>query len=105
MHLTQKFLAFTLMGAEWVLWLLIGLSCISVAIMFERGWFFFRHHFDLEATAEQLKKSLRGGDLTKARGLLAKSDSVEANVLNAGLAEYDRGADAVGEAMLSAKAR
>ena len=31
LDLTSKFLAFTLLGAQWVLWLLIGLSVISVA--------------------------------------------------------------------------
>ena len=37
MDLTSKFLAFTLLGAQWVLWLLIALSVISVAIMIERA--------------------------------------------------------------------
>ena len=34
--LTQQLLKLTLVGAEWVLWLLLGLSVISVAIMLER---------------------------------------------------------------------
>ena len=37
MHLTERILGFTLLGSEWVLWLLIGLSVLSVAIMVERG--------------------------------------------------------------------
>ena len=48
MHLTERVLSFTLLGSEWVLWLLIALSVISVAIMFERGWFF--DHLPYEAT-------------------------------------------------------
>jgi len=38
MHITERFLAFTLLGAEWVLWLLIGLSIVSFAIMIERAY-------------------------------------------------------------------
>ena len=41
MNLTQKLLAFTLVGAEWVLWLLIILSMLSVAVMIERGLYYF----------------------------------------------------------------
>jgi biopolymer transport protein ExbB len=40
MDVSARFLAFTLHGATWVLWLLIALSVISVAIMFERVWYF-----------------------------------------------------------------
>ena len=104
MHITEKFLAFTLLGAEWVLWLLIGLSCISLAIMIERAYYFITHSFDAESMGEQLKKLLKGGKLSDARKLLDGSDTIEARVIDAGLAEADRGADAVAEAMLSTKA-
>ena len=40
MDLTQKFLEFALVGAEWVLWLLVVLSVISVYVMLERFLFF-----------------------------------------------------------------
>ena len=39
MHLTERILGFTLLGSEWVLWLLIGLSVLSVAVMVERAIF------------------------------------------------------------------
>ncbi len=32
----------TIFGAEWVMWLLIGLSVISVSVMVERWWFHLR---------------------------------------------------------------
>ena len=34
-------------GAGWVMWLLIGLSVISVAIILERLWFFYSLRDDL----------------------------------------------------------
>lgn len=105
MNITQRFLGFTLLGAEWVLWLLVGLSIISLAIMIERAWYFLTHNFDGVGVGEQLKKLLRGGKVAEARKLLAGSDCVEAVVVDAGLAELDRGSEAVAEAMLSAKAR
>src|SRR5581483_9471921 len=105
MNITQKFLAFTLLGAEWVLWLLIVLSCASLAIMIERSWFFITHNFDAESIGDELKKLLRGGKIADARKLVTSYKGVEGEVIDAGLAEADRGAEAVGEAMLSAKAR
>jgi biopolymer transport protein ExbB len=105
MNITTKFLSFTLLGAEWVLWLLIALSCVSLAIMIERAWFFMTHNFDVGTVGDQLKKLLRTGKISDARGLLKGSNAIEAIVVDSGLAEVERGADAVSEAMLSAKAR
>ena len=43
--LTQKLLAVTQLGADWVLWLLIALSVVSVGVMLERAAFFLaRRH-------------------------------------------------------------
>jgi biopolymer transport protein ExbB len=105
MNLTEKFLSFTLLGAEWVLWLLIILSIVSLAIMIERGWYFFTHGIDHETLGEQLRKLLRANKIDEAKKLVKDGRSIEENVIAAGLAEVDSGADAVAEAMLSAKAR
>jgi biopolymer transport protein ExbB len=43
MDMTGRMLAFALHGAGWVLWLLIGLSVASLAVMLERIWYFTRH--------------------------------------------------------------
>ena len=51
MNLTQKLLAFTLLGAEWVLWLLIFLSVISLAIAIERGLYYFSLRADFGSLA------------------------------------------------------
>src|SRR5581483_837601 len=104
MHITEKFLAFTLLGAEWVLWLLIVLSIFSLAIMIERAVFFARRRVDPTTLGAQLRKLLIEGAYAKARDLVKGGDTIEAVVVHSGLAEVDRGPDAVGEAMLSAKA-
>jgi biopolymer transport protein ExbB len=94
----------TTFGAEWVMWLLISLSVISVAIMLERIWFYMSLRDDLVALAQSFRDVLRKGDFEQAQKLLEKSPSAEAAVVMAGMAEADRGAQPAEEAMEGAKA-
>ncbi len=105
MNLTSKFLAFTLLGAEWVLWLLIILSVVSVAIMIERAWFFAKNRFDVRTLAGELRKLIQAGDIEKARARLRDTNSVEGSIAESGLAEYANGVDAVIEGLQEGKAR
>jgi biopolymer transport protein ExbB len=105
MQLSQKFLGFTNLGAEWVLWLLVILSVVSVAIMVERLWFFSIHRVNVDALMASLRKALRTGDWKAARATVDEGDTAEAIVLRAGFDEIERGPDAVGEAMLAQKAQ
>lgn len=91
-------------GASWVMWLLLGLSVISVAVMLERGWFFYSLRDDLATLARSLGDHLRRGELPEAKRLLENSPSAEAAVVVAGLMESDRGPDAAEEAMAGAAA-
>jgi biopolymer transport protein ExbB len=105
MHITEHFLAFTLLGAEWVLWLLIFLSVISFAIMIERAWFFATHRLDTATLESELRRLLAENKLNEARARVQHSPTVEAGVIRAGLAEVERGHEAVGAALFGAKAR
>lgn len=91
-------------GAEWVMWLMLGLSVISVAIMLERGWFYWSLRDDISSLAEKLRGALRKNDIDGARKLMQASPSAEAAVVVAGLLEADRGAKAADEAMQGAAA-
>jgi len=104
MHLTERILGFTLLGSEWVLWLLLGLSVLSVAVMVERA-IFLRARGDADKIARELGTLLRSGDVDGARQALAGRTAPVAAVAAAGLDHYDRGSNAVGEAMAGAKAR
>jgi biopolymer transport protein ExbB len=104
MHLTERILGFTLLGSEWVLWLLIGLSMVSVAVMVERA-LFLSGGGDADALGRELNGLLRKGDLKAARQALSGQRAPAAAVAAAGLESYERGPEAVGEAMASAKAR
>jgi biopolymer transport protein ExbB len=92
------------MGAAPVMWLMIGLSILSLAIIFERAWFFHTTSDDLEALARTLASKLRKGDLEGARAAMEVSRSAEAAVVIAGLIEAPRGAAAAREAMAGATA-
>jgi biopolymer transport protein ExbB len=91
-------------GAGWVMWLLIGLSVLSVAIMLERGWFYWTIRDDIGKLARELRELLRDGDLEASRKRLEASPSAEAAVVLAGLLESDRGARSAEEAMHGAAA-
>jgi biopolymer transport protein ExbB len=105
MHLTERILGFMLLGSEWVLWVLVGLSILSVTVMVERAIYFRGTGGDLEALGRELAERLKEADLEGARRSLAGQRAPAALVAAAGIAELDRGADAVAEIMASAKAR
>lgn len=90
-------------GAGWVMWLMLGLSVISVAIILERAWFFNSLRDDLNVLARDLKNALDDG-LESARKRMKASPSAEAAVVMAGLATYDKGAASAALAMEGAKA-
>jgi len=104
MHLTERLLGFMLLGSEWVLWLLLCLSVISVAVMVERA-IFLRARGYADALARELRALLKGGDVEGARQALAGRTAPAAVVAAAGIDHYDRGSEAAGEAMAGAKAR
>ena len=90
--------------AEWVLWVLIGLSIASVAVMAERYLFYRKHAIDVDAVRKKFSALLGEGDLQGAATFLEKFDSLETNTVLFGLRDYARGPDAV-EDLLGAAAR
>lgn len=90
-------------GAEWVMWLMIALSIVSVAIILERAWFFSSLRDDLAQLAKDLQAALDEG-FDAAQKRLAKSPSAEAAVVAAGLAVAHQGAESAEEAMAGALA-
>ncbi|MEO1334279.1 MAG: hypothetical protein AAFV29_01490, partial [Myxococcota bacterium] len=91
--------------AEWVLWLLILLSLISVAVMVERAVFYRRHAVNGDEIRLQLAKLLDAGDYAGAAEFLQKYDSLETNVVLFGLREYRKGPDAVEDLLTGAESK
>ena len=78
--LSQRLLSFTLLGAGWVLWLLVGLSVLSVAVALERGAYFFRRRIGRKFP--ELMQLCHAGNLAAA-AKLASGESLEAEVVRA----------------------
>lgn len=85
-------------GAAWVMWLLIGLSVVSVAIILERTWYFWTTRTDLEALKRELHNAL-DQSVAEAVKKMEASSSAEAGVVVAGLRVANKGAEAVHHAM------
>lgn len=100
--LTAKLLSFTLLGAEWILWILVALSVISVAIMIERAIFFLGHRL---ADADNLALRILKGDIATVEKEVVGSAGLQASVVREGLANVKLGPDAVEEVIASVVAR
>jgi biopolymer transport protein ExbB len=96
--IADKLLAFTLLGAGWVLWLLLGLSVLSVAVMIERAVYFGRRR--MSRSFPELLKHCQTGDLARAAAL-ATSDSMEAEVVRSAAGVASGGQEAVEKAVQS----
>jgi biopolymer transport protein ExbB len=105
MRITERILGFTLRGSEWVLWLLVLLSILSVAIMVERAIAMSGRAPSLDELGERLLKLLAAGDLKGAREALGAPRTPEVRVALAGLDTLPRSRDAAVEAMASARSR
>lgn len=84
-HLTDRLLSITLLGAEWVLWLLIFLSVISLALWIERGLYFYSSRSRALAWINDLRAlgSLQGSKAQDALKLLNQKKGLEAVVVAA----------------------
>ena len=105
MNLTEQFKNFTLLGAEWVLWLLVALSVLSIAVMIERALFFRARPVDTDALARDLKRALADDDDDALKKKYAAAPAMAVQVALRGVAERGRGVDAVSEAMNNEKTR
>lgn len=97
--LERSIVAFAQLGAEWVLWLLVVLSVLSITVMIERAIFYARRRIDVRRLTEDLGRKLDDSDVKGALDLLRRFDGMEAAVLTAGLGILERGRRAVSETM------
>jgi biopolymer transport protein ExbB len=105
MRITERLLSFNLLGSEWVLWLLIALSVLSVTVMVERAISLRARAPDFEGMSRKLLSLLGNGDVEAVREALGKPRSPEVRVALVGLEELPRGRSAAAEAMASARTR
>jgi len=82
--LTQRLLEVSLIGAEWVLWLLVFLSVLSLWVVLDRLILFLRTREKLGELEPALIAALARCDRAEARRLVSR-DSMVRNVVRAGL--------------------
>jgi biopolymer transport protein ExbB/TolQ len=100
--LMQKLVFVAQIASSAVLYVLLGLSVISIGVIIERWWFFRRRRDDFEALSDGLRKALAKRDLATARKLLAASPSIEAAIIAEGLEWWDEGPESVEQILVKA---
>lgn len=103
--LTEILLNAALIGAEWVLWLLVAISLLSVLAMIERAIFFAKRSVDIQRLRTRLEEMLDKRHFDEAAKFLEKNaQAMEARVVLFGLRDWRRGAAAVEDRMSGALA-
>lgn len=100
--LSRKLLGVTLTSAEWVLWLLIILSVLSIALMLERAVYFATHRLP---DSELLALKLSRGEFDAVRTAIQGKKGMEAAVIRDALASTAQGPDTVEQVIASTVAR
>lgn len=95
---------FESIGAEWVLWALLGLLALAILVTVER-LLFFRQRVDARALSEQVIGAIRAGNLAAARASVASDAGLAPSVLRAVLEAWDGGVEALEEVIAAAIAR
>lgn len=103
--IVQSLLKISLLGATWVLYLLLALSVVSIGAMIERFLFFRRNKQAGRSLYDALSKALRDNDFTTAKRVIDASPSIEASILRDALAWRKGGPAAVNDALDSALIR
>lgn len=105
MDLSSAFVDFAQLGANWVLWLLIVLSVISVGVMIDRALWLRNRDTDTERFTRELKGAFERGEIDRVQTKYMDDPAIPIQVGLRGLAVRDKGAEAVAEAMHGERAR
>jgi biopolymer transport protein ExbB len=100
--LQDALLAFALLGATWVLWLLVGLSVLCVGVSLERVAFLARDGTPRATLADAVRGFVESGDVAAFHTQLRALDGFEARVLSSALEVAPRGTEAAQRALAGA---
>lgn len=103
--LVENLLKVSLLGATWVMYLLLFLSIVTLGVILERWWFFRTKAKGAADMGDILARHLAQGKLREADALLASSDSVEAEIIRPTLGAIAGGPEAISDAIESQLAR
>jgi biopolymer transport protein ExbB len=98
----QKLVLIAPLVARTVLYVLMGLSVLSIGVIIERWWFFRRRRDNLAALSDDVRRALARGDLTEVKKILVGSPSIEAEIVGEAVGWYGDGVDAVEQILAKA---
>jgi biopolymer transport protein ExbB len=97
MDLEQRLLDFSLLGAGWVLWTLVGLSVACIAVAVERAAYFRLNKTEESAMDTAMAAFLKNGDTAELQQALDALGGIQSRVLAAGLDAAPDGPESVEE--------
>ena len=105
MDLSKAFVDFAQLGANWVLWLLIVLSVLSIGVMIDRALWLRKRDTDTERFTRELRGAFERGELERFTAKYMDDPAIPVQVGLRGLAVRGHGAEAVAEAMQGERVR
>jgi biopolymer transport protein ExbB/TolQ len=102
MDIQAKLTGFAMMGATWVMWVLVGLSVGGLAVALDRAVYLIRTSDNVRRLKAEILSFLKRGQLDAARQRLAQSRSFEARIVASALESPEDGAASAEERMAGA---
>src|SRR5262245_29307188 len=99
MELSKAFVDFAQLGAEWVLWLLIVLSVLSIGIMIDRFLWFRARDTDTEQFNRELRGAFERDEVQRVVDKYKDHPAIPIQVALRGLDLRTGGPEAAAEAM------
>ncbi len=99
MDIQERLTAFAMLGAGWVMYLLVALSVLCLTIILDRVYYFIVTRDDVTALKQRLLTALKNDDVEGARNAMRASRSAEAAIVLAGLDAVVDGAASAEERM------
>ena len=103
MDIVKTFLDLALVGGEWVLYLLILSSVLSLAVMIQKAIYIYRNRIHWEEFTEMLTGFLNRDDPEAALDYVRQHSAPASRVVEAGLQYLEKGPEAVEEIMIAKK--
>jgi len=99
LNIIEAFMDFALLGSEWVLWLLVVLSILSVSVMIERALFYYRIRLNFPEFSQHFSQLLIEDDQEGLKKLCHNRDAIECQVVLQGLDGLAKGPHAAEQKM------
>ena len=99
MDIQQRLTGFAMMGATWIMWLLVALSVGGLAVALERAIYLIRTAENVRKLKGQILALLRTGESAEALARLRRSPSHVAGIIAAGLEDAGDGTASAEERM------